>query len=297
MNFRWQFAPAMMAAWLCLEIAARAADPPPPANTEIKPLETSPGFRSLTPAGRANAIRQQLSKVIDIDKPFDGDFKDILEYISDRYELTFIIDSVAFKNVDPPLDNVDTTKSKLPKLPGVTLHTVLRFLLDPIDGTYFVRRDFIEITTRKALRERLGNEPTTSLEWQGSAAKTLLGEPVNLNAKEMSFADAVRELADTTGANIVIDPRAKEIARKPITATLQQAPLRTALRVLADMVELKVVALDNILYVTTPENAEKFAKEVAANLARPELVPAPAPIPPPQQKKEEIPPGARRIKG
>ncbi len=111
-----------------------------------------------------------------------------------------------------------------------------------------------------------------------------MGELIHLNAKEMPFADAVRELADASGANIVVDGRAKEQAKKAVTATLQQAPLRTAVRVLADMVELKVVALDNILYVTTPENAEKMAREEAALRSPPELVPESAPAP---KKKEK----------
>ena len=100
-------------------------------------------------------------------------------------------------------------------------------------------------------------------------------DPVFLTAKDKPFLDAVRELAGQTGASIVIDGRASEQAKKPVTAALYQAPLRSALRVLADMVELKVVAVDNILYVTTPENADKLAKEEAAAKPPAEATPAP----------------------
>jgi hypothetical protein len=274
--------------------AARLQAEPPPATAKAEEKQpaaaAAPAVRTLAPEASTLKLRLALTKVVDIDKPFDGDLKDILEYLSDRFELTFIIDPVAFRNSDPPLDNVDSTKMNLPKLPGVKLHTVLRLLLDPIGGTYFVHGDFIEITTYKALRKKLGYQAVPA--WDRTEA-SYLGDPVHLLAKEMPFADAVRELADASGANIVIDIRAKEQAKKPVTATLQQAPLRTAVRVLADMVELKVVALDNILYVTTPENAEKIAKEEAAKFSPPELVPEPAPQPP---KKEEIPPGARKAK-
>jgi hypothetical protein len=54
-------------------------------------------------------------------------------------------------------------------------------------------------------------------------------------------------------------------------------PLETVVRLLADMAEVKAVALDNVLYVTTPENAEKLHQE---NLARLGLT-APESGPPP----------------
>ncbi|MFL5342855.1 MAG: hypothetical protein ACJ8F7_22200 [Gemmataceae bacterium] len=247
-----------------------------------------------TPAATSDELRKQLAKPVEIEKPFDGDMKDILEYLSDKYSITFIIDPVAFKNADPPIDNVESTKVKLPKLPEISLHAILRLLLDPIGGTYFARRDYVEITTPKVLQEKFGYEPRRQLRPENACTPLVeavhLGERVHVVAKEQPFADAVREIADTTGANIVIDVRAKELAKKPITATLQQAPLRTALRVLADMVELKVVAMDNILYITTPENAEKLLKEEAA---RPRPEPAPAPTP---EKTEAPPAGAKKVK-
>jgi hypothetical protein len=57
----------------------------------------------------------------------------------------------------------------------------------------------------------------------------------------------------------VIDPRVgKEKASIPITAWLPNVPLETAVHLLADMGGLSVVRMDNVFYVTTPENAAKW---------------------------------------
>src|SRR5205814_4083639 len=42
---------------------------------------------------------------------------------------------------------VEDSPVRLPKMPNVTLSTVLRLLLSQVGGTYIVRRDYIEITT------------------------------------------------------------------------------------------------------------------------------------------------------
>src|SRR5262249_19350819 len=62
---------------------------------------------------------------------------------------------IAFKNADTPVENVQDQRVKLPKLPGVTLSTVLRLVLSQIGGTYIVRRDYVEVTTAKeAIKEK-----------------------------------------------------------------------------------------------------------------------------------------------
>src|SRR5262245_23845954 len=112
------------------------------------------GLGPQTPE-RTKALSKALSKVVDIERPINASLKDVLEFLSDRFDLTIIVDPVAFKNSDPPLENVEETAVKLPKLPGVTLSTVLRLILSPIGGTYLVRRDYIEITTAKeAIKEK-----------------------------------------------------------------------------------------------------------------------------------------------
>jgi hypothetical protein len=71
--------------------------------------------------------------------------------------------------------------------------------------------------------------------------------------------DALRELSELTDVSVVLDAsRAKETARLPVTATFKNVAVDTAVRLLADLAELKMVRVDNVLYVTTAENAARF---------------------------------------
>ena len=81
-----------------------------------------------------------------------------------------------------------------------------------------------------------------------------LREPVVVSQDERPLKDVLKELAEATGANIVLDVRAKDVAQARVTANLQQVPLETAVRLLADQVagpELVVQGLRN--HVRTAE--------------------------------------------
>ena len=73
---------------------------------------------------------------------------------------------------------------------------------------------------------------------------------------------SIARLADASGISVVLDARVVEKAGKtPVTATLNNIPLDTAVRLLADMADLKAVAIDNVLYVTAKANAEALQAE------------------------------------
>jgi hypothetical protein len=87
------------------------------------------------------------------------------------------------------------------------------------------------------------------------------GGVVAVAAEQKPLADVLADLRKQTGANIVLDPRAAAVASKAtLTVTLSDVRLYDALRVLADMAELRLVYAGNIYYVTTPENARTFQR-------------------------------------
>src|SRR5262249_5279177 len=98
-------------------------------------------------SARTKALSAKLSKVVDIERAIDANLRDVLDFLADRFDLTIIVDDVALKNADTPVENVQDQRVKLPKLPGVTLSTVLRLVLSQIGGTYIIRRDYVEVTT------------------------------------------------------------------------------------------------------------------------------------------------------
>jgi hypothetical protein len=209
-------------------------------NTEKK--ESAPEIVPAKEAHRNVAIRAQLIKIVDIEREIEAPLKDVLESLSDRFNLKLVINVAAFKELNPPIENVGEIRTKLPKMQGVSVAAVMRIVLSPFNGTYVVRQGFIEITTLPNAQD---------------CAKL----KVQISAKQEPLNEVLEDLAEQTGANIVVDLRAEEKAQTFITANLQGVSLGTAVRVLANMADLKSVALDNVLLVTTTENADEVRRD------------------------------------
>jgi tetratricopeptide (TPR) repeat protein len=110
-----------------------------------------------TASRNALKIRDRLNSPVTLEKPVENaPLRDVLEYLSDKYELTFIVDTQAFEQAGVGGGrNVEDSQVRLPKMPGVTLGTIMRFLLSQVNGTYLIRRDYIEITTNdRAIAEK-----------------------------------------------------------------------------------------------------------------------------------------------
>jgi tetratricopeptide (TPR) repeat protein len=75
-----------------------------------------------------------------------GPLKDALGFLSERYGVPIIIDTEAFKS-DLGVNDVENQQVRMPRLSGVSLGTVLRLLLAQVQGTFIIRREFIEVTT------------------------------------------------------------------------------------------------------------------------------------------------------
>lgn len=85
-----------------------------------------------------------------------------------------------------------------------------------------------------------------------------LRQRVSVDCDGTSFGAAVKQLATDCGANIVIDPRLADKANKPVTLKLEDVPLETAIRLLAEVADLGAVRMSNVLFITTAERAEKL---------------------------------------
>jgi tetratricopeptide (TPR) repeat protein len=102
---------------------------------------------------RIREIRNRLSTPITIDR-IDQTLGDALLYLQEKYGIPIIIDEVAF-DADLGEKDIRSRNVKLDKLSGVSLGTVLRLLLAQVQGTYIIRREFLEVTTGQAqLREK-----------------------------------------------------------------------------------------------------------------------------------------------
>jgi hypothetical protein len=257
-------------------------EPPPKAEPAAKAdddiekdreKEKANMLRALRKSGNVTAanaeIRKKLKSPLNIDKDNDNvPFKDLLEFLSDRLDIPIRFDYQAFarfgiKNPEKVLEQPMRLPRSTDVAAGVILRDLLAVLAHPevpgLDYGLLVKRGHLVIVPQVQFRDRPQALDDGSLD--PNNAVSLFSDPVHLTVDAKPLADILRELADDTGANIVLDARAKEKGKVPISITLQDAPLDTAVRMLADMADLKSVALDNILYVTTAENADRIRTE------------------------------------
>jgi hypothetical protein len=117
----------------------------------------SQSFGPNVPA-RMLQLRDKLSETVDFGG-FDDPkmtLQDALEYLTDRYDLSFDVLEPAFKAAgytDKSVLQEPIAAQPIPKMRGVSLATVLRKILSHIttppgqEATYIIRRDQIEVTT------------------------------------------------------------------------------------------------------------------------------------------------------
>jgi hypothetical protein len=168
---------------------------------------------------------------------------EVLQYLNGAHGWPpVLLDRTAFKMETPDISDVRETPVQLPVLKGVSRARVLRMLLDAIpsdNATYLIRGGHIEITTR--------------------SAATAARQAVHANFVNRPLEEALQELAEQTGLSVVLDSRAAEHGRTPVTAHFRtETSLLTAVRLLADMADLRVVSADNVLYVTLRTNRTRF---------------------------------------
>jgi hypothetical protein len=210
-------------------------------------------------ANRPQQLLLRLQQPVNLDKGIDPNtpLRDALEFLGDRYDLTIIVDSKAFAEIG--VQSAEEQPVQLPKMVGVSMATVLRMLLaqvkgDEHQGTYAIQDDHLLITTTA--------HASNAENWKADS-----GQPaptIDVDCVQKPLQDVLYELRDLSRMNILVDARVADKARKPITATLVKVPADTAVRLLADMGDLRVVAIDNVLYVTSIDNAKELQAQQEA---------------------------------
>jgi hypothetical protein len=217
---------------------------------------------SAVEAKRAVEVRKKLAAPITFNGVDDPDAKlsEALEYLHKITDLTFEINEQAFK--DEMIDDVGNKPlgRAIPKTTDVPAEKVLNRILARIptsSGTTFVvRGGVVEIATRRyaspSLWRRVEDGPQ-DFEAQGG---TIFVPQTSVAFDKRDLREALQEIADAVGVNIVVDVRAQDKGKTPITATLRNADVDTVVNLLADMADLQTVLVNDVFYVTTKENAK-----------------------------------------
>jgi hypothetical protein len=167
---------------------------------------------------------------------------------------------LALKEANPPVDNFEDVPVRLPKTKDVPLNQVLQdifaqFAVRP-SLSVIVKAGQVRVVPNPAMQEAAPISVAGNTEPQRG-----FGISNQFHVEEKSLVEALASLSDLTGVNIVLDPRTKEYAKETVSISMQNAPVLTIVRILADSADLRVAILDNVLYVTTPENAIRIARE------------------------------------
>src|SRR5262249_39560230 len=124
---------------------------PAPAEAGTKPLSNQ----------RMEEMKNTLSRLIKFEGINDpkATLGEFIESLSDRYDLTFEINEQAFAADECTIDAISTAIAEKPlqKMKNVSLNRLLRKVLSRIPtesgGTFVIRADVIEVTTKAALRK------------------------------------------------------------------------------------------------------------------------------------------------
>jgi RNA polymerase sigma factor (sigma-70 family) len=251
--------------------ALKDEKPPNKVTTEAKPIakDLSPRESPQRPAPRLNthtyaAICDFLQQTVSIDKSIENaPLKEVLEFLTDKYGVTFIVDTMAFEQAGVGGGrNVQDCPVTVPRMPEVSLSTVLRFLLTQVHGAYLVRKDYVEITTRdRQIIEAFG--PIGPRDEFLGVDGDRLPQTVNVVFEAKPLDRALADLASQTGKNIVLDPRVQKKEDLSVSARLINTPIDAAVVVVTDMVGLQPVTIGNVIYVTTKDNAHRLIEDRA----------------------------------
>jgi hypothetical protein len=179
--------------------------------------------------------------------------KEGLEILANTFHVTILIDTEAFK-LDVQIAEPENLPIELPRLDNVSFRFVLALMLKQINGGYVIDGDdgIIWVTPL-----------------QRTTAEIAVLQPISISFDRKPLAEALRDISDKYRFTIVLDTkRAGDQGQTLVSADFYGMKLESAVRLLANMAELKVVRVDRALYVTTPANAAAVFKDEQDYLIR-----------------------------
>ena len=141
---------------------------------------------------------------------------DVINDIKTKTKVPVVLDNMVFQLGLDPTQPVVTVNLK-----QVKLRDGLKSALAPYNLKFGLTADGVFISTEDGVITRQ------------------LRQRVSVDCDGTAFAAVARQLALDTGANIVVDPRLGEKGKKAVTLKLDDVPLETAVRLLAEVADLR----------------------------------------------------------
>jgi type II secretory pathway component GspD/PulD (secretin) len=188
----------------------------------------------------AEKIRKTLDQILLLD--YEGQsLEEAMRHLKEKTQIHFMVDQFALQNMGIPVGEVPMQVSL--KGNGIKVRQALQRMLNPYGLTYVVLDDGVLVTTEDFGIQRQMRQRT----------------PVDV--KDVPLHKALRDLAKQTGVNLVIDPRVMKQAQASVSLEVEDATVETAMRLLAELGDLKAVRMGNVLFVTNDARAEKIRRE------------------------------------
>jgi hypothetical protein len=274
--FRRALPAALVVAGLVLPAALAA-----PAGT---PPETKPHADSA-----AERVRHALDQVAETVEIIDQPLELAIAQVHEQTKVNFVLDKLTIQQmgVDPSSAAVNL------RLQNVKWKTALRTMLGQYNLNFAIVGETVIITS------------------EDQAMVRQMRQRVSVDLDRVQMANALKQLAKDTSTNLIVDARVLKDAQTPVSLQLEDVPLETAVRLIAEMAGLKPVRVGNVLFVTTKANAaemradadlvppmqpgqpqaENAIQAVIGGQAVPVVPPAaaapPPPAPPPVAKPDE----------
>lgn len=183
----------------------------------------------------AEAVRKALDAPISLevgDQPLAG----VLSQLSELAKVSIVYDRTSLAMIGDGTDPIVTLRAK-----DMKLRSALRSVTAQNGLSFGVVGDFILVSGEETVWQRQVRQ-RVSVDWD-----------------DVQFAKALKDLAKETATNLVLDPRqAKKAADMRVSMKLDDVPLETAVRLMAEMAGLKPARMGNVLFVTSEERADRL---------------------------------------
>lgn len=198
--------------------------------------------------GPAERLRKDLDQLITMEIT-EQTLDAAVNLLRDQTKINFVLDRLTLAQYGMEPSQLQLTNAKFK---DAKVRAALRTLLAPNNLNFAIVGDAVLITT------------------DDMAVYRQMKQRVSLDVDRLELASALKNLARDTGANVLLDPRIAKEGQTAVTLHLDDVPLETAVRLLAEMAGLKPVRLGNVLFVTGKANAADLRND-------PELAPQPKP--------------------
>jgi hypothetical protein len=193
-------------------------------------------------------VRQALDKKITVDYTGQS-LQEVINHLRDKSGVPITLDQqsiamtgggiVAIPGLDPNVGPMQYRVKATNEKTGV----VLRKLLNQHQLNYLVLDDSVVVTTEEM------------------ATMRQMRQRVSVDVDDVPLKKAVRDLAKSAGINLVIDPKVMTQSDTPVSIQLDNTGVETALRLLAEMANLKAVRMGNVMFITSEDKAKRILEE------------------------------------